>query len=128
MAICHLGPRPAVGNSKQPSACLSVSLCEVYAPAYTLGGRPAWLREQFESQTLLRSRFVILGTRQGGRAIPGGSFSCSKEQLTEQFVVSTLAARRRHLPTDGLGIVCQAGPLECLLSASRLPAASICRA
>lgn len=103
---------------------LSVCLSGVYAPAHTLGGGRSG-----SANSLSHSRGGEACGLFWGRGREGALFLAdplpAEEQLTEQFVISTLAAWWQHLPRDGLGIVCQADLPESLLSA-RAPLPSTC--
>lgn len=74
-------------NSIQPSVYLQ------FIPLHTLLGEgKSGSVNSLSHRRCQETGFVIPGTWQGSRAILGESFSCSEEQLTEQFVISTLAA------------------------------------
>lgn len=80
----------ALGGEQHSALCLS----EVCAPAHStpLGGGESGSVNSLSHRRCQETGFVIPGTWQGPCAILGESSSCSEEQLTEQFVISTLAA------------------------------------
>lgn len=80
----------ALGGEQHSALCLS----EVCVPSHStpLEGGESGSVNSLSHRRCQETGFVILGTWQGSCAILGESSSCSEEQLTEQFVISTVDA------------------------------------